>query len=910
MYPATSTSFNDNLIKNTTQIRNQENPYHHNTQYDLMCSLKNQGIDVDLKTLGKVVNAIEVLPEYFPETKQPDCNNPQHMQTMSLLLAVQENNSTHLQKYSEIEVANAMNLLINHGKKDVENLKAGLRDSSMVNGLIASVPIAGAYFQDLFKKSMRPGVQASIGIEDIMNLGCRGKDGYISIENLLPVARCKLDKQGEKHLMESLANHMTKQDDEIHLIINGQEIHFLHIETMEEDISGMKTNLTECQKDIDSLKESSIQIEKAPEWKDNVRRGLQFVTEFSQHFTEHFAVLDAAEKNYKKNTKKFFQEAAHSQETLEKSNQDLLPFISTQGMVNSATQSKDVISKIETLLVNIEGFIKERESLSTQGDFQIEDLNVINRKIKHTYKNIQKHQLEAKKAFARISLGANVIASALAVGGVTQPLSAAVGLVGVQSNLIGSIVDRKYNKQAEGYTSLLEKYQRIGLNLGESLRENKSNIHSLYDQKDYARTVFISHLKRPETHKKYLNELEKSSKEKNDLLDTCESEISKDQNTLKHKTDALKAAEKYLTDKKLKSDTLKFFEKPEKEIKEAKKKVHEAEIKVSSAKQELLEIGIKLESRQEFKTNINSSIENLDEDYKKGQEIQHSQACTDNYRKKFDFLNRLLEEDPDNQVQNTLNNIEGLSLRTEKGKKLLNSVLSQTNKLVFALDKAFKTNLSGKVNTSSVAIMKAADFCGGIIDFNMACSSIEALIKDKKELEENKGKSTVDIVKGMGFISAIKLGVKPITSVLGATVALLEIIPLLRKNSGVSQNETQLLLQELENLQNYLSLGFKGFHQHIQHINIEVMDGFNNTSVHIDLVEDSIKSNIKELQSTVEDVVLKHEAVITFKTIRDKIYTSQSFDFADYRNYIEDSSFDLEGKSFKQLLANIKTESP
>ena len=71
--------------------------------------------------------------------------------------------------------------------------------------------------------TIKPGVQEAITIEDIMRLGCQGSDGYISENNLLPVANCKLNAQGEKFLAQSMAHSISNQSQEIHLILNGQE---------------------------------------------------------------------------------------------------------------------------------------------------------------------------------------------------------------------------------------------------------------------------------------------------------------------------------------------------------------------------------------------------------------------------------------------------------------------------------------------------------------------------------------------------------------------------------------------------------------------------------------------------------------------------------------------------------------
>ena len=924
MYPTTSTSSNENLIRNTTQIRNQENPHHHDTQYNLMCNLKEKGINVDLGTLRKVVNAIEVLPEYFPETRQPDCNNPKHMETMSLLLAVQENNSTHLQKYSEIEVVNAMNLLVNHGKKDVENLKAGLRDSSMVNGLIGSVPIAGAYFQDLFKKSMQPGIEASIGIEDIINLGCRGEDGYISDKNLLPVARCNLDKQAEKHLIESLAYHATKQDDEMQLFkiraensdLNNSKFQTQILEQSEAQFNKVKGSLEfleahakeQQKRNIESDKQEEI-AKKNKKWSDVATR-LRAIGDITQTITNHLEAHDEIKDRSNANIKSVQERAKKLGEALTEN-----PLEKPRPMFFQ-TQSKNSDQLLENIRKNmslIQSALDVEMGIASKQQSDGNRIASFQKQIGMHYAEIEKDRRALGGIYQNINLVSSVLSkiSGATLNPIGSVVSAGLYTANAGVQFVGHFHKKPLEKELKSTTKNFNKIEKVGSNLLDRKGNTQGNIYNLSSQQESLKQSELSILQNDSSKiQEFIDTLGESLSKAQKTLESCEENKDKTADILKHMTSGVDESLKNLNNNR------------NKEIHNwSRNKQNEQDRKVEKLERfHLEEVNKKTEAEENNKrasSNVDTAKNNVDAFKKelgraldKDAEIKHQNYISSDsvvllkeYEKKFDLINKLYSPSEDLLFSKLEKTVSITSNGVALSQDFLRKSLVNGMKLVSAIDKSnlFKYKLSELIPSAAPeVIMEGAKFYGSMVEFNCAIRAVGTFVGDKKK--ELGIDDTLTVLKNLTDDEVIKAGMMLLGPVSQGIVVGLQLYSFLNEEEG----HPDPYLQGLQDLKKEMFECFEEIDSHISNVEGAVSLGFSESREHLVLMEKSIFNKIDTLGHKIDNIELETKARDHFLPVRLNIGHYKLQNLSDYSLYIEQAEYDLETQEIKKILAFLK----
>jgi len=534
------TTLSTDLFRRTNEIREQENPHQHQTNYDLMKLLETEGYNIDLTTTKKLVMALDVLPGYFPEQKL-DFENKKHLEKFQLLLGIQEKDKSYLRNYDLLEIKDAKNRLENSQKSECENFKKLVRESS----LISDIPIAGPFLKDLLINPItKPCQQASIGLKDLSKTGCIGKIGFVSIENLLAVSSSKLDLKAENLQSQSYAYYITELHSKTsNLNINfgslQQDIHGIKIDidTYEKQICELDASLQNLGKDlsglhnidsygkrIDQLEKKQKELdakEKAEKFKLAVTRSFVALSKSLTHFNNY---LDQAARDKavnKAEIQQFLNTAKFNEKLLEQSNKPINDFINTERLFQKTAQGKDSLNRLKSLIEDIDGLIEERKELAKKGNIQVININGVSQKIQNSYVAIKKEQEELAKHSGYIGLASNVIGDALSEFPPTMPVGVAIKAVGQVFCLIDRHSGRDLRKQENHYSKLSGKYHNIGGKLGDVVSDNYGNIHSLQIQSDHLGDIYISELSQhPEDHDNLLKELqEKELKKRNKLAD-------------------------------------------------------------------------------------------------------------------------------------------------------------------------------------------------------------------------------------------------------------------------------------------------------------------------------------------------------------------------------------------------------
>ena len=894
--------------------RSQENPYLRETTYELVQGLYQEGIQLDLSTARKVVTSLEILKtQYFPGERL-DPKNEKHFDTFQLLVSVQQQSDTsYLERYDGHTVLNAQKHIENFEHQPHENLKRVVRESAILDAVCMGVPVAGPFLKEALNQSTKPREESAIGLQDLRNHGCVEKDTRtISIEHLIPTARDKLDPAAKQVLVESYAEHIYRIDSTVTGLVGAKEEQDVAIVVLTKEIQQIKEDAAIDKKQNESAEKAAKKTtkkEKEAGWNKNITNSFVCVASMARAFNEGWDRLKDDEYLDKAQTREFLKAAKRTQEELDRDNTPVTSVINTRNIVENTRQNRESITKIETLLGDIKGFIQERGKIASSGDVQAEQLKAANTRIQKAYVELKKEQQKVRERFGYISLATRVIGAGLSAFPACQIAGAAVTIGGEVIHAVGSHVDGGYRKQEEHHNKLADKYYEISSSLGAVVQKNHRTLHQLSDQKEYLTDVLLTHLQRdPIDHAKFMNYLENGLSENRGELTKVRQEVSKQEGAkglIAHKKDAVAAAKRYLNDKK-KED---FDAKGKKEREKTEEKVRKAEAKLAKAEEELLAQQELLEGFQEQEKILAGKEKNFESGLEDAKRIQNIQASHAECREKLGCLFDLLDHSSKHLgVAQALKNIDEIGAAAEGTRQMVANALSRINKLATAVDGYFDTNISQRIHTPSVAISKTSAILTGLVQITHAFDQSLAVNKDQQGLTaassssdsaEEESKDTAVPVMGM-----LKLGLKIVDPTSAVIIAGLELLSL---SQDKEPSEMRQLKEALQDFQSNIRNDIRGLHRHLGDLHRDLVGGFTYVDNRLEVFEQNITLDIAALGERLETVTDNQTAEQAFLSVFSDLRTFQD-EMTPYRSYVEEERHFLEERDIQSIFLALRTK--
>ena len=895
------------LFSSIHERRCQENPHLRETTYELVQGLYQEGIQVDLPMAGKVITALEILQTDYLFGQPLNLKDERQGKTLQLLLDLQQQvDPTHLQKYDSLTVEDARKRLENFKHKPHENFKKLARESALVDGIL-SIPGAGPFLKEALNQYTKPREDSAIGLSDLREQGCFEKDGQIiSVENLGPTAGCKLDPSGGKALDEAYAEHITR-------LYGNQEEVVVVVGMLQKENEILKKEVTKNSENLEKASTETAKKEKEAGWNKTITRSFVCVANAAQAFNDNWDRMQDAEYIDKAKTREFLKAAKRTQEILDRDSQSVTSLINTRTLLENTQQNQDSITKIETLLGEIEGFIEQRSKIASIGDGQVEHLKAINEKIKDSYVRLKKEQQKIRERFGYISLATRVIGAGLAAFPGTQIVGAAVTIVGEGIHAIGSHVDKGFRDKEDHYTNLSASYYNISSELGAVVQKNSINLHHLEDQRDYLTNFLLTHLQRdPNDHVRYMTYLENTGLEKRGKLGEVALNITQQQQLLGQKEGAVTAATKYLADKRRMLADAEWNGKSEENIKEKKEKVEKAQEKLDEAKKELLAQKEVMQGLQEEQTSLTTQNQDIEKELENAKRTQNIQEKHAEYLRSYNFLVDLLGASEDRAIEKAHQNMSEIAQLNQQGRQLIETILSRTNHLAYAIDDCFDTRISEKLQTPSIVISKSTTVISGLIQLTHAYGTVQAFLQDReKEHQEALLENPESQRKPIDPMQLIRFGAKFIDPTSTVLIAGLELFSLFKDQGQIEPSEMQKMIRELSDLRSNVRQGISKMHEHLGVVHQDVVERFESVAKRLDLFEASITHQLESLGDRLEMVSYNQTRILNFRKSREDMRSFHANELSlhcPYRIYVVENEYNIPVNQLLRLFAVLRSK--
>lgn len=881
------------------EARSQCPPHFRQSAYEIVEVLNGkERVAIDRQTAAKVITALEILQsDYFPSEKLSP-QNKEHFSTFQLLLAVQqESDQSGLEHYSKLAVENAKNHLENFKKKPVEDAKKRLRESKIIDGSLSSIPLAGPFFQEALFQATKPGEEARVGLQDLKDCGCfEGEARIISIEHLVPTAGCKLDAEAEQRLRESSAHHIFRLDGSV-------EEQAIKIQSIEEEIQDIREEISSSAKTAEEVEGNTAQAaeaEKEVNWHKALTQSFVCIANAARAFNDSWDQLRKDKEINEAKTREFLKAAKKAQEELDRDNRAVASLINTRSVLENVQQNRKGIAKIEAILEDIEGFIKERSQIAASGDLQVERLRAINEKIQGHYARLKEEQQKLRERFGYISLATRVIGGGLSAFPATQLAGAAVTIVGEMIHGFGTYKDMRLSERENHYMKLADSYFKISSDLGAVLRDNHGKILHLAQEKEHLTSVLFSRLQMdPSNYVKYRTYLENADKENSEKLAQLNGKMSEQLGLLAHKESAVQAAGKYLQDK----NTSLFFNEGTKKEEEAQKKVDNAQAKLNAATVALTAQEAVIQNLKEEKKSLELSGKSLEESLEYAKRIQSIQETHADYLEHYNVLIELLGNSPSDEVEQAFQNIRDVSLLNQQGRQSISAILYRTHHLAAAFDGLFDTKVSEKIRKPTLAISKATTIMSGLIQLTHAYNTVHSFFIDReKTYQEALANDPSSRREPINAVDIIKFGARLIDPTSTVFIAGLELLSLFNEHER-PPSEVQQMTRELAAFRLEVSRGFQSFHLHLGQVHQDVVERLNEQSSRLNLLEESLVQEMRNLERKIESVADRQSVILALREIGIRMGLFRaSKEMTSYRLYVKEHSYSITPKTLKKLL--------